>query len=122
RRRLWFRSLGATATDHGHPTPATADLPEREAAALFARLRAGRGREGDAELFRAQMLTEMARMSCEDGLVMQLHAGSRRNHNDMILARYGRDRGFDIPLPTSFTGALRPLLNAVGLRPGLRLI
>ncbi len=61
-RRLYFKDLGATATDHGHPSAATADLPRTEAASLFERVVAGHGTAGDAEAFRAQMLTEMARM------------------------------------------------------------
>lgn len=121
-RRAFFREMGATATDHGHPTPQTADLPTAEAERLFDRIRKGGVSREDAELFRAQMLTEMARMSVEDGLVMQLHAGSFRAHSAEVLARYGRDRGFDIPVPVSFTAALKPLLDAVGLDPKLRLI
>lgn len=121
-RRAFFRKMGATATDHGHPTPRTADLPQAEAAALFARLRTGRGQSGDADLFRAQMLTEMARMSVEDGMVMQLHAGSFRNHSTAVHQAYGRDRGFDIPLTVNFTEALKPLLDAVGMNPRLTLI
>lgn len=114
-RRAFFKEMGATATDHGHPTARTADLPEAEAKALYARVLSGDLQQGDAELFRAQMLTEMARMSVEDGLVMQLHAGSHRNHNAQVFNAYGRDRGFDIPVPTSFVEALKPLLNAVGM-------
>lgn len=121
-RRAFFREHGATATDHGHATPLTADLPLSEAAALYERARTGRLADGEAELFRAQMLTEMARMAAEDGMVMQLHSGSHRNHSAHVLETYGRDNGFDIPRPVSFTDALRPLLNAVGLDPNLRLI
>lgn len=121
-RRAAFRELGATATDHGHATPRTADLPESEAASLYERARTGKLRAGEAELFRAQMLTEMARMSAEDGLVMQLHSGSHRNHSRDVFTDYGRDRGFDIPVPVSFTEALKPLLDAVGLHPDFRLI
>ncbi|MEZ5797799.1 MAG: glucuronate isomerase [Paracoccaceae bacterium] len=121
-RRAFFRDNGATATDHGHPTPRTANLADAEARALFDRVRAGRADAGDAEVFRAQMLTEMARMSVEDGLVMQLHPGASRSHSPEVLAKYGRDRGFDIPLPVSFTLALKPLLDAVGMDPRLRLI
>lgn len=121
-RRGFFRSMGATATDHGHPTPQTANLPEAEARALFDRVRAGRSSAAEAELFRAQMLTEMARMSVEDGLVMQLHPGSFRAHSPLVLAKYGRDRGFDIPVPVSFTAALKPLLDEVGMDPRMRLI
>lgn len=121
-RRAFFAAMGATATDHGHPSARTTDLPQPEARALFDRLRSGAAAPGDAELFRAQMLTEFARMSCDDGLVMQLHPGALRNHNDTVFRSYGRDRGFDIPRRTGFTEDLRPLLNAVGLDPRLRLV
>ncbi|NKB79637.1 glucuronate isomerase [Ochrobactrum daejeonense] len=121
-RRAFFRSMGATATDHGHPTPQTADLPGPEAARLFDRIRSGKATPAEAELFRAQMLTEMARMSVEDGLVMQLHPGVSRSHSPTVLARYGRDNGFDMPVQVDFTAALKPLLDAVGMDPRLRLI
>ena len=122
KRRAFFKAMGATATDHGHPTPLTADLDQAAAQALYQRVLGGHADPQAAELFRAQMLTEMARMSVDDGLVMQLHAGSFRSHHAGVLKRYGRDRGFDIPLPVSFTQALRPLLNAVGMDPRLTLI
>ena len=121
-RRGFFIAHGATASDHGHPSAYTADLPQAEAAALFDRLRAGKPQAGDEELFRGQMLTECARMSIEDGLVMQLHAGSFRNHNRAVFAKYGRDRGFDIPQAAEFTRALKPLLDAFGMDNRLRLI
>ena len=121
-RRQFFKTLGATATDHGHPTAQTADLSEAEAGRLFAKVTAGKADEELQELFRAQMLTEMARMSLEDGLVMQIHPGSVRNHNAQIFARYGRDMGADIPHPTGYVEALRPLLNRFGNEPGLTLI
>ena len=121
-RRQFFKTLGATATDHGHSTAQTADLSEAEAARLFATVTAGKADEELQELFRAQMLTEMARMSLEDGLVMQIHPGSVRNHNAQVFARYGRDMGADIPRPTGYVEALRPLLNRFGNEPGLTLI
>jgi len=121
-RRAYFKTLGCTATDHGHPTPRTADLGKEEAAALYSAVLAGEADPQQQELFRAQMLTEMARMSVEDGLVMQIHAGSVRNHNAQIYARYGRDMGADIPAPASFVEALRPLLNRFGNHPGLHII
>ncbi|GIT91612.1 uronate isomerase [Jannaschia pagri] len=122
KRRAYFIAMGATATDHGHPTAATLDLPEAEATALFDRVTRGAASAQDAEAFRAQMLTEMARMSLDDGLVMQLHAGSSRNHSTQVHRAYGRDRGFDIPARTDWVGGLGPLLNAVGLDPRLTLI
>jgi glucuronate isomerase len=121
-RRRYFKSLGATATDHGHPTAQTADLSEADAALLFSFALRGTANAAQQELFRAQMLTEMARMSLDDGLVMQIHPGSVRNHNPQIFARYGRDMGADIPAPTGYVEALRPLLGRYGNEPGLTII
>lgn len=121
-RRAAFKNEGATSSDHGHPTARTANLDQREAADLFQTVRSGRASGDQAELFRAQMLTEMARMSSEDGLVMQLHVGSRRNHAPQVMARHGRDMGFDIPGRTDFVNDLKPLLDAVGMNPDLTLI
>jgi len=120
--RARFLSLGCTATDHGHPTPQTADLSKTEAAALFDSVIAGATDAAQQELFRAQMLTEMAQMSLEDGLVMQIHPGSVRNHNRRLYERYGRDIGADIPQPTNYVDALRPLLNRFGNEPSLTII
>jgi len=121
-RRAAFIALGATASDHGHATPQTADLSQTDAASLFGRIRDGQGNATDAALFRAQMLTEMARMSLDDGLVMQLHAGSSRNHSTAMFQRFGRDIGFDIPAQVDFVSGLRPLLEAFGTDPRLSLI
>lgn len=121
-RRAFFASFGATSTDHGHPTAATADLPIAEAKALFRKVCNGQASSADAELFRAQMLTEMANMSIEDGLVMQIHPGSFRNHNTFLFERFGRDKGADIPMRTDYVRALRPLLNRFGNDPRLSLI
>lgn len=120
--RQRFRTLGCTATDHGHPSARTADLAPAEADALFQRVLAGDAGPEIHELFRAQMLTEMARMSLDDGLVMQLHPGSVRNHNRRLYERFGRDMGADIPQRTEFVHALRPLLDRFGNEPGLTLI
>jgi glucuronate isomerase len=121
-RRAFFKAHGATSTDHGHPTARTEDLPRAQAAALFARALAGRCTPEEADAFRGHMLTEMARMSLEDGLVMQLHPGSFRNHSAEVMARHGRDKGFDIPTRNDYVRALKPLLDAVGMRPDLTLI
>jgi glucuronate isomerase len=122
RRRADFRALGATATDHGPPSARTLDLGETEAAALFDRVRQGAASAEDADAFRAQMLTEMARMSMDDGMVMQLHPGSWRNHNPALLTRFGRDKGADIPKAITYVDALKPLLDAFGDSPRLSLI
>jgi glucuronate isomerase len=120
--RARFRELGCTATDHGHPTAQTADLPTAEAAELFSRVLNGNADAQQQELFRAQMLTEMAQMSLEDGLVMQIHPGSVRNHNRKIYERYGRDVGADIPRSTNYVDALRPLLDRFGNERNLAII
>jgi glucuronate isomerase len=120
--RQRFRTLGCTATDHGHPTPATADLDEASATRLFHRIVSGSSTDVDRELFRAQMLTEMALMSLDDGLVMQIHPGSFRNHNQTIYKRFGRDMGADIPTQTDYVHHLRPLLQRVGNESNLTII
>jgi glucuronate isomerase len=114
--------MGATSTDHGHPTPRTADLSRAEAEALFAKVSTGSFTADEAELFRAQMLTEMAAMSAEDGLVMQIHPGSFRNHNAQLFSRFGRDKGADIPVRAEFVANLKPLLDRFGNEPALSII
>jgi len=121
-RRAFFASMGATSTDHGHPTAQTADLALWEAEALFRKVSSGAATSDEAELFRAQMLTEMAAMSVEDGLVMQLHPGSFRNHNARLFAKLGRDKGADIPVACEYVRALKPLLDRFGNDPRLSLI
>jgi len=121
-RRAFFASMGATSSDHGHPSCATADLSPDEARLLFAKVVAGRFTPAEAELFRAQVLTEMAAMSLDDGLVMQIHPGCFRNHNRGLFERYGRDKGADIPLRTEYVHALKPLLDRFGNEPGFTLI
>ena len=122
RRRADFRAAGATATDHGHPSARTANLSPVEAEALFARVTGKARTAADADLFRAQMLTEMARMSVEDGMVMQLHPGSWRNHNAALFATHGRDKGADLPVRVDYVAALKPLLDVVGGERDLTLI
>ncbi|MEH6774204.1 MAG: glucuronate isomerase, partial [Cereibacter changlensis] len=121
-RRAYFKEFGATSTDHGHATARTEDLPQAEAAALFAKALAGACTAEEADAFRGQMLTEMARMSLDDGLVLQIHPGSYRNHSQPVLEKFGRDKGYDIPTRTDYVRALRPLLNAVGSDPRLSVI
>lgn len=121
-RRAFFASMGATSTDHGHPTAATADLTDAEAQALFARVTADSVSDADAELFRAHMLTVMAGMSVEDGMVMQIHPGAYRNHNASLFTRFGRDKGADIPMATEYVHALRPLLTRYGNEANLTII
>lgn len=121
-RRADFRAAGATSTDHGHPTAATADLSAADAAALFAKVVNGKADAAEAELFRAQMLTEMAKMSLDDGLVMQIHPGSLRNHNAALYASHGRDKGADIPTRTDYVRALKPLLDRLGNARDLSII
>jgi glucuronate isomerase len=121
-RRRYFKEFGATSTDHGHPTAATADLSRAEAARLFEKALGGTLTPAEAELFRGQILTEMARMSLEDGLVMQIHPGSFRNHNPGLFGAYGRDKGADIPTRTDYVRALKPLLDRFGNERDLTII
>ena len=121
-RRRFFKQYGATASDHGHLSARTENLPQAEAAALFRRVMSGACTAEEADAFRGQMLTEMARMSLEDGLVLQIHPGSRRNHSKSVFEHFGRDKGFDIPGCTNYVEALKPLLDAVGMETGLTII
>jgi glucuronate isomerase len=121
-RRDDFRMLGARASDHDAQTAYTADLPAPEVEAIFQRALRGQATSDDAERFRAHMLMEFARMSIEDGLVMQIHVGSVRNHNEPVYQRFGPDMGGDIPQRTEFTHNLRPLLSKYGNDPRLTLV
>ena len=120
-RRSEFRALGCTATD-----PVTRlqrqQISTDSAAQLYQKIASGAGEPEERELFRAQMLTEMAAMSLDDKLVIQIHPGSFRNHNTRVFRRFGPDAGADIPMPTNYVHALRPLLNRFGNEPGLTVI
>ena len=120
--RARFKELGCTATDHGHPSARTADLPKSEAEKLYAAVLKGDASTEQRELFRAQMLTEMAGISVRDGLVMQIHPGAFRNHNRQVYQKYGRDTGADIPTATDYVNALRPLLDRFGNEKDFTLI
>jgi glucuronate isomerase len=120
--RARFKAMGATATDHAAVTPYAEMLDADAVEALFVRALRGDADAEDARRFTAHMLMEMARMSVEDGLVMQLHPGSYRSHNRPIFERFGTDMGADIPLATEYTRNLRPLLNRYGNAPGFTLI
>lgn len=121
-RRAFFKEMGATATDHAAVTPAMEALEESEAARIFDRALQGKIDPQDAQRFGGHMLMEMARMSVEDGLVMQLHIGSYRNHNQALFERFGPDQGADIPIQTEWTRSLQPLLNTYGNHPNFRAI
>ncbi len=121
-RRAFFKSLGATATDTDGTTLATGELSPREADQIFQRALQGQATAKDAARFFGHMLMESARMSIEDGLVMQVHFGSYRNHNQPLYDRFGPDMGCDIPFQAEFTRNLRPLLNKYGDDPRLTFI
>jgi glucuronate isomerase len=121
-RRRWFAGKGALSTDHGPESALTLVDSDHDLKKVYARLLAGAGGAGDAERFGALMLTEMARMSCEDGLVMQLHPGVDRDHDTGAAARFGRDIGADFPLPAALTRELQPLLSEYGSRGGFDLV
>jgi len=121
-RRRFFCTLGARATDHGVQEPYTTRLAPAQAEALFCRALSGTATPADQREFEAHMLVEMARMSVNDGLVMQLHAGALRDHNPLVFERFGPDKGADIPIQTEYTRNLTPLLNAYGNDPRLTLV
>lgn len=121
-RRAFFKNMGATATDHAAVTADTAPLTKSEASRIFDSALRGEVTTDTAALFTSHMLHEMARMSTEDGLVMQLHIGSFRNHNRAVFDRFGPDRGCDIPVSTEWARALQPMLNAFGNDPDFHLL
>ncbi|MAP94950.1 MAG: glucuronate isomerase [Ponticaulis sp.] len=122
KRRQDFIEVGTTSSDHGHITARTADLSEVEAETLFQKILKGDFTAEDAEIFRGQMLTEMARMSLDDGLVLQIHPGAYRNHNKALFDSHGRDKGADVPSQTEYVESLKPLLNKFGNDPRLSII
>jgi glucuronate isomerase len=122
KRRDYFKKHGATATDHGHPSAWTLRLSSAEGEKLFQAVRKQPVHPELAEKFRAHMLWQMAAMSLDDGLVMQFHPGSCRNHNPWLLRTYGRDKGADIPTAIEFTKPLQPLLESFGNDSRFRLI
>lgn len=121
-RRAYFKARGATSTDHGHPTATTSDLSRADCETLFAKALKGDISAAEADIFRGQVLTEMAAMSLEDGLVMQIHPGVHRNHNRRLFADFGRDKGADLPARTDYVNALSPLLQRFGNETGLSII
>lgn len=121
-RRAFFKSMGATSTDHAVREPYTERLSDRTASDVFQRALAGNASAEDQRRFEAHMLMESARMSVEDGLVMQLHSGAFRNHNQDLFSTFGPDKGGDIPVETEFTNNLHALLNAYGSDPRFTLV
>jgi glucuronate isomerase len=121
-RRAFFKSMGTVATDHASETAYTVELSSSEAEAIFQRALQGKANAEDAKRLNAHMIMEFARMSIDDGLVMQLHVGSIRDHNDLIYHRFGANMGADIPSQSEFTQNLRPLLNKYGIDSRLTLI
>ncbi len=121
-RRAHFKALGATATDHAALAAYTQRMSQHHAETIFQRALKGDASADDAQRFTGHMLIEMARMCSEDGLVMQLHIGSFRNHNPIIYQQFGRDMGADIPITSEFTRTLKPLLDSFGNNPDLTIV
>lgn len=121
-RRAHFVDNGAVSVDIGARDAFTADLTDREAQDLFTAVTRGDASPGELTLFRGHMVLRMAEMSVDDGLVMTLHPGVSRNHSSHTLARFGPDTGHDVPIATTFTDDLRPLLERFGLEPGFHLV
>jgi glucuronate isomerase len=122
KRRDDFKKMGATSTDHGVRTPFTNELTKEEAAELYDKGMTGRADAADARRFTGHMLMEMARMSCEDGLVMQIHPGSYRNYNQKVFEWFGPDKGADIPSATDYVNNLKPLLDKYGNEKDLTVV
>ncbi len=122
RRRLVFRDRGATSTDHAMTSAFVDPLDSEHAAVIFDKARAGQVGPGEAERFHSHMLFEMAHMATEDGLVMQLHLGSLRNHHQRVMERFGPDMGADIPVAMDMSRGLQALLNAFGHDQRFRLV
>lgn len=121
-RRRFFISRGATSADHSHLDAGTEPLEAAEAQRIYYSAMNGRVTPDEATAFRRHMVLEMARMSCDDGLVMTLHPGVQRNHHPATFARYGADTGHDIPVAVEYTRALQPLLERYGTHPNLQLV
>jgi glucuronate isomerase len=122
-RRAAFIDAGARATDHGHLLADTTPMNLNTARELYTRVLGGaEPSQADVDAFAANMLYQMADMSCDDGLVMQIHPGVLRNHNTAIFTTYGSDKGYDIPIQTEFTRGLRPMLDQFGSDPRFRVI
>jgi glucuronate isomerase len=120
--RAHFKDSGATATDHGVFSARTLKLESGEVEALFAKALAGSATKAELDDFRAAILFEHALMAADDGLVMQIHPGSLRNYDAEVFAKFGADKGFDIPVATTYTRELQPLLNAVGKHPNFKAV
>src|SRR3989442_14881203 len=114
--------MGAPAPVDAVLEPYPTWLPPDEAEVLFQQARQGQVTPADERRFTPHLLMEMARLSLEDGLVMQLHPGALRDHNRQLFEQFGPDRGGDIPVATEFTHNLRPLLNAYGIDPRFTLV
>lgn len=121
-RRDYFKSHGATATDHGHPDAFTCELSDGEAESLYQKILSGNIEAQTAKLFRGYMLFKMAEFSIEDGLVMQIHTGVYRNHNPWLYENYGADKGADMPTRSEFIHNLKPLLDRFGNNKSLNII
>ena len=121
-RRAHFIRHGAVSADHGVLEPYTTDLDPSESERLFRGAVRAELAPDEARRFRGHMLFQMARMSVDDGLVMTVHPGVRRNHHAPTFERFGPDRGHDIPVRTEYTDNLRPLLARFGLEPGFHLV
>ena len=121
-RRVFFRSLGATASDFSAESAFTEELPLHQIDEIFQRALKGHADQHDATRFVAHMLMEMARMSADDGMVMQFHAGIHRNHNIALYQQFGADIGGDIPVSVEFTRNFKPLLQRFGNHPNFKLI
>lgn len=121
-RRAYFKERGAVSTDHSHADLGTIVLTAAEGERLFADARSDRLSESECAVLRRALVTEMARMACDDGLTMTLHPAVYRNHHAETLARFGADVGADIPFSVEGTRALQPMLSTYGTHPNFKVV
>ncbi|MBO0811654.1 MAG: glucuronate isomerase [Microlunatus sp.] len=121
-RRAYFKANGATATDSGMPDAYALPLSDAEAERIHRAAQHGTVTADEAAAYRRNLLYQLAAMSAEDGLVMQLHADVVRNYDQASFEKYGPDTGHDLPGPATFTAGLRQVLNDFGRSETFRLV
>jgi len=121
-RRAYFKENGCTATDSGMADAYAIPLAGTEAERIHKAGLDGTITAAESASYRRNLLYQLAAMSAEDGLVMQLHADVVRNYDQASFEAYGPDTGHDLPGPATFTAGLRQVLNDFGRSDTFRLV
>ena len=96
KRHDFFSEHGCRLSDRGIDTVWAEDCTAAEAAAIFAKARAGGTVTPDeAVRYKSFMLHELAAMDAAAGWTMQIHYGAQRNNNTRMMRKLGADTGFD---------------------------